>query len=160
MNRLCMSREKIKKMKSPLGPHIKQLRLTLEMSQEEMAEALGVKPRAYFYWESGDRTPRGKHLEGLQKLARSEGLKRFEIAATFLGYRNDLAGREPVAQRQTVGTKSNSQIYRACLNLEVAVSILKEQARGGSDAALQKLLDLADRATRLAGDQSTAKEEN
>ena len=52
------------------------LRQRLGISQQELADALGVSRAALSRWETGDRAPRGQsriaYAEALQRLAREE----------------------------------------------------------------------------------------
>jgi transcriptional regulator with XRE-family HTH domain len=52
------------------------LRRRLGISQQELADALGVSRPALSRWESGQRSPRGKsrgeYADALQRLAREE----------------------------------------------------------------------------------------
>ena len=57
----------------PLPAVRRLIREAVGISQDELGRALGVSGACVSRWESGERTPRGKHLDGyvdlLQRLA-------------------------------------------------------------------------------------------
>lgn len=53
---------------------IKRTRQKHDLTQEALAEKLGVDPRTVRRWESGDTEPRPRHCLNLQKI--QEGMKR------------------------------------------------------------------------------------
>ena len=55
----------------------------LDESQDGMAKLLGLSTRAYQFWESGERTPKGKSLLKLRDLAIRKGIEKIELAMLF-----------------------------------------------------------------------------
>lgn len=51
-----------------IGQRIKQARESLNWSQTDLAEKLGISPQAVQQWESGATSPRGKRLKNVANL--------------------------------------------------------------------------------------------
>ena len=146
-------KRKTKVKRAPLASGIRALREILGETQEAMARRLDVSLSGYKFWESGDRTPRGKSLEKLLALcpdAPSRGM--------LVGL-EPAVGQTPAARGPKRGplSRDESARLRARATALTAIHILFELAEKGSDAAHQELLALADRATKRAGDLSQSK---
>ncbi len=76
-----------------MGEKIRDARKASKLSQEEMAELVGVARGAVSSWENGRKTPGGKNLEKI---------------ASALGVSTDyLMGRETSAKKEALSAKSN-----------------------------------------------------
>ena len=51
-----------------LSENIKNARIKQGLTQEELAEKIGVTRQTIYYYESGERTPKVEHLEKLSKV--------------------------------------------------------------------------------------------
>lgn len=144
---------KTKTAQGPLAAGIRSLRRTLGETQESMARRLGISLSGYKFWESGDRTPRGRSLRKLLALCPT-----VEARGALLGI--GTTSDAPPALDVAKGAETphpESASARARNTAITALDILRELAENGSEAAFQELLDLADRASKRAGDLSRSK---
>jgi transcriptional regulator with XRE-family HTH domain len=144
---------KTKTTQGPLAAGIRSLRQTLGETQEGMARRLGISLSGYKFWESGDRTPRGRSLQKLLALCpTSEG------RGALFGL-DAASGATPTLGRskRSVPARLESPSMQARNTAMTAIDILFELSEKGSEAAHQELLDLADRASKRAGDLSRSK---
>lgn len=148
-----MARRKIKKTEGIFAAHIRELRKTLGKTRVEMAQMVGVSERAYAYWESGRHAPPATKLEKLSSIAEKEGADRLQWARLFHQGRE---GTTDPGRIEAAAQKLPSDLSRALLKITVAAELLTKRSLGGSASAKAKLLDLAARATRMAGDESSS----
>lgn len=146
-------KRKTKLKQAPLAGGIRALRDILGETQEAMARRLGVSLSGYKFWESGDRTPRGRSLEKLLALCPDTQSRRALFGIETAG------GEVPAAPGPRRGplSRDESARLRARSTVLTALGILFELAEKGSHAAHQELLALADRASKRAGDLSQSK---
>lgn len=158
-------------MKPALGPFvgaIKELRKTLNETQEGMARRLGVSLSGYRYWESGQRTPSAGWLVRLHDLALEVGAERVQTALMFRDYGQSLrlqenarmgaSSRDAAARRKLAGenlpepeTPDQDEILHLFSDAAQGLNLVWEAAMAGHAGAREVLADLADKLATRGG---------
>lgn len=146
-------KRKVKTKQAPLAGGIRALRNILGETQETMARRLEVSLSGYKFWESGDRTPRGRSLEKLLALCPDDNARR-----ALFGLEPAAEEAAPISRTKSAPlSREEAARHEARATATTAIQILFDLAEKGSRAAHQELLDLADRASKRAGDLSQSK---
>lgn len=77
---------------------LKELRTARNLTQTRLAELLGISPRVYSRWETGDVTP---HFDTIVRLADTLGVSL-----------DELAGRKDVSSEKTIKNPELNRLYK------------------------------------------------
>ncbi len=119
---------------APFAGAVRALRSALGETQEGMARRLGISLSGYRYWESGQRTPRGRWLVRLRELCPGEGTR--VLFGGTAGPPVGGVGRDE-AQGPATGMKTPWDAYKN--GATRAIEALCERAAGGDAAAQERL---------------------
>lgn len=119
---------------APFAKAIRALRKALGQTQEGMARRLGISLSGYRYWESGERTPRGRWLLRLRELCPDAETR------AFFGRDIGSEGMQvspPRATPPAAGGKMPWSKYKD--DVIQAIEALYEKAASGDAAAQERL---------------------
>jgi transcriptional regulator with XRE-family HTH domain len=82
--------------------HIQKRREALEMTQEELAEIMGVDAMSVSRWERGQRFPRGRRLPQLAKALRCTINDLYREPSDVISLDSELSEASPALRRQAL----------------------------------------------------------